>query len=334
MSEAFDPDPSLAPEPAASPGRAGRETGAGGRLRITFLGVGEAFDEAQANTCLLVESPEVTLLLDCGFTAVARVWEILPDPEALDAVYLSHTHADHLFGLPGLLVRYAEEGRQKPLTILGRPGLADHVKRVVDFAYPGIAAKLTYQLRFGVLDPAATGRPEGTATLNADESEAVIGDLWLRVAPTQHSIPAMALRVEWSGLVTDWRYQGRDPASAASHGASPATAAALSIASSSPGPATSSSLCYSGDGMWTDESAKLYQNCDLLVHECYLEEGETKGHCSLEAAIELYNKAQPKRMALVHLRRTLRPRRRELLRSFEDEGLAIEVPEAGNILEI
>ncbi len=268
-------------------------------LKVTYLGVGEAFDATEPNTCLLVESPEVTLLLDCGLAAVARVWEGLPDIEALDAVYLSHTHADHLFGLPSLLVRYAEEGRQKPLTVLGRPGLADHVKRLADLAYPGILSKLTYQLRFGVLDPGGADRPEGTTTLNADESEAVIGDLWLRVAPTQHSIPAMALRIDWSSSAS-----------------------------------SRASLCYSGDGMWTEGSAALYDGCDLLVHECYLDESELSGHASVEAAIELYHKVRPKRMALVHLRRTLRPRRQELLRGFEDEGLGIDIPAAGEVIHL
>ena len=55
-------------------------------LKVTYLGVGEAFDATEPNTCLLVESPEVTLLLDCGLAAVARVWEGLDfhEREAFD----------------------------------------------------------------------------------------------------------------------------------------------------------------------------------------------------------------------------------------------------------
>ncbi len=281
-------------------------------LKVTYLGVGEAFDEKEPNTCLLVQSQQTTLLLDCGFSAIPRIWAALPDPELLDGVYLSHTHADHLFGLPGLLVRFAEEGRQKPLMILGRPGLANHVKRVVDFAYPGITSRLTYQLRFAVLDPAGAGKQKGTSTLNADESEATIGDLRLRAAPTQHSVPSMGLRVDWPAPVS------------VSEAVRPAAS----------DPAAFVSLCYSGDGMWTEATAVLYSGCDLLVHECYLEEGETRGHCSVEAAIELYRRVKPKRMALVHLGRTLRPKREELLRRFEEDGLAIGVPEGGEVIEL
>lgn len=308
---------------------------------MIFLGVGEAFDEAQPNTCLLVQSPEVTLLLDCGFTAISQVWEALPDPETLDAVYLSHTHADHLFGLPGLLVRYAEEGRQKPLTILGRPGMADHVKRVLDFAYPGIAARLTYQLHFGVLDPAGVDKPEGISTLNADASEAIIGDLWLRVAPTQHSVPSMALRIDWSGPDIDLTIQQASDVEAPARTTATSTATAIATSTTTAAAASLASrrqvsfvsLCYSGDGMWTQRSAELYAGCDLLVHECYLKEGDARGHASVEAAIQLFNRAQPKRMALVHLKRTLRPRSKELLMRFAKEGLAIDIPQAGEVVE-
>lgn len=267
-------------------------------LKVTFLGVGEAFDEALSNTSLLVQTPMTTVLLDCGFSTVQRVWETLPDPEALDAVYLSHTHADHLFGLPSLLVRYAEEGREKPLTVLGRPGLADHVRKVCDFAYPGIANKLSFQLRFGVLDAAGAKKPEGTSTLNADDTETILNDLWISVAPTKHSVPSMAVKLEWMDM-----------------GSPPRT------------------ICYSGDGMWTKEAAKLYEKCDLLVHECYLEEGETWGHASVDAVVELYKKVRPKQMALVHLRRTLRPKREELLEKFKKEGLNIIIPMAGEVVQ-
>jgi ribonuclease Z len=46
----------------------------------------------------------------------------LPD---LEAIYLTHFHADHTLGLPGLLKTFALRGREVPLTVFGPPGLRE-----------------------------------------------------------------------------------------------------------------------------------------------------------------------------------------------------------------
>ena len=46
----------------------------------------------------------------------------LPD---LDEIFLTHYHADHTLGLPGLLKTFALRGREVPLTVYGPPGLRE-----------------------------------------------------------------------------------------------------------------------------------------------------------------------------------------------------------------
>ncbi len=41
----------------------------------------------------------------------------------LEEVFLTHFHADHVLGLPGMLKTFGLRGRERPLTVYGPPGL-------------------------------------------------------------------------------------------------------------------------------------------------------------------------------------------------------------------
>ncbi|MEF9476067.1 MAG: hypothetical protein L0958_05190 [Candidatus Mariimomonas ferrooxydans] len=63
-------------------------------MEIVFLGVGEAFDETVPNNSHVVLS-DTTILLDCGYSVPAQLWKYNANPSFLDAIYISHRHADH-----------------------------------------------------------------------------------------------------------------------------------------------------------------------------------------------------------------------------------------------
>ncbi|MBW2007134.1 MAG: ribonuclease Z [Deltaproteobacteria bacterium] len=152
---------------------------------VLFLGVGEACDEDFPNTSALIRHPEAQaplfLLLDCGFTVPPRLWKEVPDAaETLGALWLSHFHGDHTMGLPVLLLRLQEEGRQRPLTILGQAGVKRFCRSLMELAYPGFYEKLQYPVLYQELEPEAEGEWEGLA---------------LCAAETLHSQRNLALRV-------------------------------------------------------------------------------------------------------------------------------------------
>lgn len=117
-------------------------------MDVLCLGVGEAFDGALGNSSFLVRSRNSLLLVDCGFNAVPAFFRTALEADALDAVYLSHFHADHCFGLPALLTKFWEEHRSKPLTIIGRPGAKERTFQLLNLGYPGILEKLPFELQF------------------------------------------------------------------------------------------------------------------------------------------------------------------------------------------
>lgn len=160
-------------------------------MKATFLGVGEACDERLPNTAIWIESglgaSRRSVLLDCGFTAPPEYWRRCSNPEDLDAVWISHFHGDHFFGLPALLLRFWEQKRTKPLIIVGQPGTEEKVRRAMELAYPGFLPKLAYSL---VFQSAAAGESIQTAGLSWKAAATGHGqsNLAVRIGNGRHSI--------------------------------------------------------------------------------------------------------------------------------------------------
>ncbi len=129
------------------------------RLKIEFIGVGEAFDPALGNSSVLVHSSapggdRTRLLVDCGYAVPRSFFGRYPDPELLDGVYFTHFHADHAFGFPALIGRLRGDKRTRPLTVIGQPGTKGRLTEIYELAYPGSMAKTPFELEFIEFEPA------------------------------------------------------------------------------------------------------------------------------------------------------------------------------------
>src|ERR1700754_2190928 len=97
-------------------------------LSVTFLGTGGSVPSARRSTAsVLVARGGERLLFDCGEGTQRQMQRSLGLVQA-DEIFLSHYHADHVLGLPGLLKTYDLTDRQVPLTIYGPAGLRDLFK--------------------------------------------------------------------------------------------------------------------------------------------------------------------------------------------------------------
>jgi ribonuclease Z len=154
-------------------------------MKVIFLGVGEACDDRLPNTSVLVESlsggEKRSVLLDCGFTAPPAYWRQMTDQEELDALWVSHFHGDHFFGVPALLLRFWEMDRKKTLAILGQTGIEELVRKAMDLAYSGFMQKLAYELKF--------------TEVESNGSADAAGLVW-RFAENGHSRKDLAVRIE------------------------------------------------------------------------------------------------------------------------------------------
>ena len=84
-----------------------------------------------------------SLLIDCGEGTQIALKEKGWSPKPIDIICFTHYHADHISGLPGLLLTMGNAERQEPLTLIGPRGL----ERVVS-ALRTIAPELPFALRF------------------------------------------------------------------------------------------------------------------------------------------------------------------------------------------
>ena len=94
-------------------------------------------------TAMMARCDGSSLLIDCGEGTQVALKEKGWSPKPIDVICFTHYHADHISGLPGLLLTMGNAERTEPLTLVGPKGL----ERVVT-ALRTIAPELPFPLRF------------------------------------------------------------------------------------------------------------------------------------------------------------------------------------------
>jgi ribonuclease Z len=94
-------------------------------LEVTFLGTGASAPSARRSTAaVLVARGGERLLFDCGEGTQRQMQKSIGLTQ-VDEIYLTHFHADHMMGLPGLLKTYDLTDRDTALRVYGPPGLKE-----------------------------------------------------------------------------------------------------------------------------------------------------------------------------------------------------------------
>ncbi|MET0276852.1 MAG: MBL fold metallo-hydrolase [Pseudorhodoplanes sp.] len=157
-------------------------------MKATFIGCGDAFGSGgRFNTCIHVEDERGALLLDCGASSLIAMKKIGIDRGAIDAILLTHFHADHFGGIPFFLLdAQLNVKRTAPLLIAGPPGLRGWYERAMALAFPG-ERTLPYEL---ILQEVSIGEP------------AILAGRKVTAFPVRHDEragPCLAYRIENNG---------------------------------------------------------------------------------------------------------------------------------------
>ena len=94
-------------------------------------------------TSMMARCDGSNLLIDCGEGTQIALKEKGWSPKPIDVICFTHYHADHISGLPGLLLTMGNAERTEPVQMIGPKGL----ERVVT-ALRTIAPELPFELRF------------------------------------------------------------------------------------------------------------------------------------------------------------------------------------------
>jgi ribonuclease Z len=121
-------------------------------LDVVFLGTSGSTPTAdRALPALLLRRGGDKLLFDCSEGTQRQLLRSNVGLVELEEIFLSHYHADHYLGLPGLLKTYSLRGRELPLTVYGPRGLNELLGTL-----RRVFGRLEYTLHVVELEPGET----------------------------------------------------------------------------------------------------------------------------------------------------------------------------------
>jgi ribonuclease Z len=264
-------------------------------LSVLFLGTSGSMPTVQrAPASLLIRRGGDRLLIDCGEGTQRQLLRSVGLPD-IEHVFLTHFHADHFLGLPGMMKTFALRGRSAPLTIHGPRGL-----RTLMSDLRRIYGKLTYEVQLAELAPNAAVELDGYR---------------VGAYAVEHSAEALGY-----ALVEDERPGRFDPRRAAELGVEPGPQFGLlqrgqpveaSGRTVRPGEVMGESrpgrkVVVTGDTEPCESTVAIAHRAELLVHDGTfaaeeIERARQTGHSTAGQAAEVARAAEVSMLALTHL---------------------------------
>jgi ribonuclease Z len=264
-------------------------------MDLVFLGTGGSAPTARRSTaCLLARIGGERLLFDCGEGSQRQMQRSTGLVQA-DEIYITHLHADHYLGIPGLLKTYDLNGRDRELRVIGPPGLFDLFK-----ALRRIFGRLAYEVDLIELEPgeAVPHSGYGVRSFEVEHGTRAYGYALVEDERPGRFDPAEAERL---GVSAGPDFKLLQDGTAVEGSAGPVLPEQV-MGESRPG----RKLVVSGDTAPCEMTRVAAHEAQLLVHDSSFADEETAraaetGHSTGRQAAELAAEAGVDMLALVHI---------------------------------
>ena len=101
-------------------------------MLVQIIGSASGTPTATHNpTAQLLSVENEHYLLDCGEGTQKRMMQLGWSISKIDAIFITHLHGDHVFGLPGLINSFNLNQRKSPLNIYGPMGIEHFVTQIL-----------------------------------------------------------------------------------------------------------------------------------------------------------------------------------------------------------
>jgi ribonuclease Z len=302
-------------------------------LDVVFIGTaGSAPTARRGLPATLIRRGGDRLLIDCGEGTQRQLLRSVGLID-LEELFISHFHADHFLGLPGLIKTFGLRGREQPLSIYGPPGL-----RAMYQALGPVMGKTGFEVRIEELEPNAELRRDGYLIAAFE------------VAHRVTSYGYALIEDERPGRFDESRARelGVEPGpdfGRLQHGEQVGDVTPDQVLGE---PRAGRKVVIAGDTAPCDMTAAVSHGADLLVHEATFsiedaERAEETGHSTARGAAELAAAAEVKLLALNHVSqryagKELRDEAREVFENTivprDFDRVEIPFPERGEPLHV
>lgn len=114
-------------------------------FKVHILGCGSALPTLQHNaSSQIVELREKLFMIDCGEGTQIQLRRLRIHFSKIIAVFISHLHGDHCFGLPGMISTFGMTGRTAPLHIYAPAAFEPILDQTLSFFCQGLEFKVVF----------------------------------------------------------------------------------------------------------------------------------------------------------------------------------------------
>jgi len=295
-------------------------------MKLVFLGTGGTYPSKFRNvTSIAIQLPGEVVMFDCGEGTQRQLMRSSVSFMKIKKIFISHLHADHFLGLPGLIQSMSLNGREDDLMIFGPKGMTRNMKAMLSLGF--------FKCGFKVI--ASDLKPP---------CEFDFGSYWIRCVEAEHSVPSLAFSLE------EKPRPGRFDLKKANRLGVPEgpmfrklqEGQTITVGNRRIQPGEVLGPCrkgrkviYTGDTKPSKEIIALARGADVLIHDCTLDSSHAQlaaefGHSTAAEAAGVASEAQVRQLFLVHLS----PRydddsliEREARKIFKDSQVAQDLAE-------